>query len=399
MHAIPYDDDGHPPGSQAYRRLLIALFFIGVATFAQLYSPQGLLPIIAVEQDITADQAALMVSAATLGLALGVIPWSYIGDAAGRKPAMVWAISLACLFAVLTTVAPSFTLALTARFFEGFMLGGVPALAVAYLNEEVSSKVAAVAAGTYVSGTTLGGLAGRIIAAPIGEQLGWKLGMLVVTALAVICVLVFLRMAPAALRFTPRRTGVSEALGALFGNLRSGALWVIYLQGFLTMGGFVAMYNYLGFHLTGPPFLLPIWLTSLVFLAYLAGTLSSPRAGRMASRWGRKKVLLAGNLITMAGTALTLVSDVWVIIVGMVVLTGGFFAAHAVASGWAGARAVAGRSQSASLYNLGYYAGSSVFGFLGGTFLHLAGWSGTVVMVLVLTALATALAALVLPKN
>lgn len=399
MHAIPYDDDGHPPGSQAYRRLLIALFFIGVATFAQLYSPQGLLPIIAVEQDITADQAALMVSAATLGLALGVIPWSYIGDAAGRKPAMVWAISLACLFAVLTTVAPSFTLALTARFFEGFMLGGVPALAVAYLNEEVSSKVAAVAAGTYVSGTTLGGLAGRIIAAPIGEQLGWKLGMLVVTALAVICVLVFLRMAPAAQRFTPRRTGVSEALGALFGNLRSGALWVIYLQGFLTMGGFVAMYNYLGFHLAGPPFLLPIWLTSLVFLAYLAGTLSSPRAGRLASRLGRKKVLLAGNFITMTGTALTLVSDVWVIIVGMVVLTGGFFAAHAVASGWAGARAVAGRSQSASLYNLGYYAGSSVFGFLGGTFLHQAGWSGTVVMVLVLTALATALAALVLSKN
>lgn len=398
MHAIPYDD-GHPPGSQAYRRLLIALFFIGVATFAQLYSPQGLLPIIAVEQDITADQAALMVSAATLGLALGVIPWSYIGDAAGRKSAMVWAISLACLFAVLTTVAPSFTLALTARFFEGFMLGGVPALAVAYLNEEVSSKVAAVAAGTYVSGTTLGGLAGRIIAAPIGEQLGWKLGMLVVTALAVICVLVFLRMAPAAQRFTPRRTGVSEALGALFGNLRSGALWVIYLQGFLTMGGFVAMYNYLGFHLAGPPFLLPIWLTSLVFLAYLAGTLSSPRAGRLASRWGRKKVLLVGNLVTMAGTALTLVSEMWVIIVGMVVLTGGFFAAHAVASGWAGARAVAGRSQSASLYNLGYYAGSSVFGFLGGTFLHQAGWSGTVVMVLVLTALATALAALVLPKN
>lgn len=399
MHAIPYDDDGHLPGSQAYRRLLIALFFIGVATFAQLYSPQGLLPIIAVEQDITADQAALMVSAATLGLALGVIPWSYIGDAAGRKPAMVWAISLACLFAVLTTVAPSFTLALAARFFEGFMLGGVPALAVAYLNEEVSSKVAAVAAGTYVSGTTLGGLAGRIIAAPLGEQFGWKLGMLVVTALAVICVLVFLRMAPAAQRFTPRRTGVSEALGALFGNLRSGALWVIYLQGFLTMGGFVAMYNYLGFHLAGPPFLLPIWLTSLVFLAYLAGTLSSPRAGRLASRWGRKKVLLAGNLITMVGTALTLVSEMWVIIVGMVVLTGGFFAAHAVASGWAGARAVAGRSQSASLYNLGYYAGSSVFGFLGGTFLHMAGWPGTVVMVLVLSALATALAALVLPRN
>lgn len=83
----------------------------------------------------------------------------------------------------------------------------------------------------------------------------------------------------------------------------------------------------------------------------------------------------------------------------MVVLTAGFFAAHAVAAGWAGSSAVAGRAQSASLYNLGYYAGSSVFGFLGGTFLHLFGWPGTVGMVLVLVAAATTAAALVLPRN
>lgn len=396
---------GHEPGSPAYRRLLVALFFIGVATFAQLYSPQGLLPLIASDQGVTADQAALMVSAATLGLALGVIPWSYIGDAAGRKPAMLWAISLACLFAVLSAVTPAlfeawgFTLALVMRFIEGFMLGGVPALAVAYLNEEVSSRVATVAAGTYVSGTSLGGLAGRIVAAPVGEQIGWKLGMLAVTALAVVCVLVFLKLAPDALNFTPRRTRVGEAVRALTGNLRSGALWIIYLQGFLTMGGFVAMYNYLGFELTGPEFGMPLWLTSFVFLAYLAGTFSSPRAGQLAARFSRKQVLIWGNLIMMAGVGLTLVGNVWVIIIGMVVLTGGFFASHAVASGWAGASAVAGRAQSASLYNLGYYAGSSVFGFLGGTFLHLAGWPGTVGMVMGLAALATVLVAVVLPRN
>ena len=392
-------EDGLQPGTSAYRRLLVALFFIGVATFAQLYAPQGLLPVIAEEQKVTADRAALMISAATFGLALGVIPWSYIGDARGRKPAMLWAISLACLFALLAAVVPHFSLVLAMRFVEGFMLGGVPALAVAYLNEEVSPRAATVAAGTFISGTSVGGLTGRIVAAPIGEQLGWRIGMLTVAVLAVVCVLLFLRLAPRALRFTPRRTRFRDAVAALTGNLRSTALWVIYLQGFLTMGGFVAMYNYLGFHLAGPPFHMPIWLASFVFLAYLAGTWSSPQAGRLASRFARRPVLLVGNLIMVLGAALTLVPNLVVVIAGAVVLTAGFFAAHAVAAGWAGSSATAGRAQSASLYNLGYYAGSSVFGFLGGTFLHLAGWPGTVIMVVTLVGLATLLAAVVLPRN
>ncbi len=102
------------------------------------------------------------------------------------------------------------------------------------------------------------------------------------------------------------------------------------------MGGFVAMYNYLGFELTGPEFGMPLWLTSFIFLAYLAGTVSSPRAGRLASRHSRKQVLVWGNVIMMAGVGLTLIGNLWVIIVGMVVLTGGFFASHAVASGWLG---------------------------------------------------------------
>ena len=387
------------------RRLLIALFFIGVATFAQLYSPQGLFPLIAAEQEISADQAALMISAATLGLALGVIPWSYIGDAVGRKKAMVWAISLACLFGGLAILMPvvsaelGFELALLMRLIEGFMLGGVPALAVAYLNEEVSPKIAVAAAGTYISGTSLGGLIGRIVAAPVGEQLGWKVGMLTVTVIAAVCVIVFLRLAPVAQNFTPRRVKPREVLPALTGNLRSPLLWTLYLQGFLTMGGFVAMYNFLGFHLAGPPFSIPLWIASFVFLAYLAGTWSSPRAGRLAAKYSRKPVLLAGNLIMILGVALTLIPHLIFIILGTVVLTAGFFAAHAVASGWVGAAATAGRAQSASLYNLGYYGGSSIFGFLGGTALHLAGWSGTVVMVLTLAGLATVLAAVVLPRD
>src|SRR5699024_946536 len=117
---------------------------------------------------------------------------------------------------------------------------------------------------------------------------------------AVVCVLIFVRAAPKAAHFTPATTLLQDAVSALIGNLRSPALWVIYLQGFLTMGGFVAVYNFLSFHLAAPPFSLPIWLASFIFLAYLAGTLSSPRAGALASKYGRKPVLIVGNGVMMA---------------------------------------------------------------------------------------------------
>ena len=85
-----------------------------------------------------------------------------------------------------------------------------------------------------------------------------------------------------------------------------------------------------------------------------------------------------------AGVALTLVPHPAVLVPALVLVTGAFFAAHSVASAWSGTAAPHGRAQSTSLYNLAYYAGSSLFGWLGGVFHESHGWPGTVLMVLAL---------------
>src|SRR4051794_2634688 len=59
---------GHVHGSDGYRRMILALFAAGVATFSQLYSVQGVLPELARDLAVTEADAALAVSAATLGL-------------------------------------------------------------------------------------------------------------------------------------------------------------------------------------------------------------------------------------------------------------------------------------------------------------------------------------------
>lgn len=374
---------GHEPGSPAYRRILLGLFCAGVATFAQLYSFQAILP--EVSHALGTDEAstALTVSAVTLGIAISVIPWSSFADHIGRVPAMVCSISAASVLALSAIAFDSIGPIVVFRLLEGCALGGVPAIAIAYLNEEVSRQAAAKASAIYVAGTSIGGLSGRIISGPVTELTGsWKLGVLAVVLVCVTAAIVFVSVIPRSRGFVPLRRRPTNLLpdARVFvqvrRHLRNPRTLVLFLNGFLLMGSFVAVYNYLGFRLTQPPYDLPQTIVSLLFLAYLVGTLSSSMAGSFVGRWGRHHVLAASTTMMLAGALITLFSSIWAILAGLLLFTAGFFAAHAIASGWVGAIALQGRAQAGSLYNLFYYAGSSLLGWFAGLALRWMWWPG-----------------------
>ncbi|MGO2540964.1 MAG: MFS transporter [Specibacter sp.] len=389
---------GHLKGSPGYRRVLAALACAGVATFAQLYSLQGLLPLVSRELEVTAAQASLTVSVATVGLAVAVLPWSFAADRWGRVRTMGLAVVLATVFGLLVPAAPNFEILLLLRGLEGAALGGIPALAIAYLSEEVSPRNAAAAAGAYVAGTTLGGLFGRLLAGPVADLAGWRMGTLAVSLCAAAAAAGFLLLAPRPRGFVPARTeGFGAVLGKLLPPLRNTSLLALYAQAFLLMGAFVSVYNYLGFRLEAPPYLFPASAVALLFLAYLAGTVSSRSVAGLAGRWGRRTVLLGSTAVMVAGLALTLAGPVAVILAGLVLFTAGFFGAHSIASGWTGALASTGRAQASSLYNLSYYAGSSVVGWSSGLVFQQFGWTAMAGVLAVLAACAAVAAAALLP--
>jgi predicted MFS family arabinose efflux permease len=393
---------GHQRGSTEYRRLLAALFCAGVATFAQLYSPQSVLPLIAADLNIGAADAALMVSAATAGLAVGVIPWSLVADRLGRVRAMSMSVTAATVLGLIVPLAPDYGLLLAGRFAEGLLVGGVPAIAIAYLSEEIHPDHAARAAGMYVAGTSVGGLLGRLVSGPVGEVVGWRIGVLSVAALCGVGALGFVRLAPRPRGYDPSRERSHRAGGLLHrlaANLRSPRQLTLFALAFLLTGGFVALYNFLGFRLMAAPFHLPQTLVSLVFLAYLAGTWASSRAGAEATRFGRKRVLVVSIATMIVGVTITLSENLFVVLAGLVISTTGFFGAHAIASGWTGREATVGKAQAASLYTLFFYGGSSVVGWLGGVALDAAGWPAVTVTIVVLAGVAAVLALVLLRRD
>jgi YNFM family putative membrane transporter len=375
--------DGYQAATPAYRRMLVGLGAAGVATFAQLYAPQGLLPTLADDLSVDASQAALSMSVATWGVALAVLPWSWVADRIGRLRAMRIAISTAAVLGLLVALSPDIASLLAVRFVEGLALGGLPALAMTYLHDEVHHRHTAAAAAAYISGTTIGGASGRLIAGPLTELVGWRWALAGVAVVCLGAALIFLKLMPPARSFTPQR-GTDWAI--LAGNIRrclgDPKLLALYAQPLLIMGGLVAVYNYLGFRLEGPAFGLPVITASLIFAAYGAGTVSSRLVGRWVPRFGRARVLATGTMSMIIGTVLTLSAALGLVITGLLILTAGAFVVHAVAAAGVGHHARIGRAQATALYNVALYTGSAAVGWLTGFAWIGSGWSATALVVI-----------------
>jgi YNFM family putative membrane transporter len=174
---------------------------------------------------------------------------------------------------------------------------------------------------------------------------------------------------------------------ALAGHLKNRGLRCVILMGFVLMGSFVTLYNYVGYRLIAAPFNLSQTEIGAIFVVYLTGVVASPWSGKMADIFGRGRVLIAALLLMIFGVALTLSSSLPMVIAGIACMTFGFFAGHAVASGWIGLLAKGPKGQAAALYLLAYYIGSSVLGSWGGHFWTIAGWPGVSGFVFVLLAI------------
>ena len=367
----------------------MALFCAGLATFAQMYSPQGILPHLSEGFGISAEASSWAIGATTIGVAVGVMPWARLSDRIGRVRAMRIAMAAAMVVGLAAPLMPGFGWFVATRLLEGLALAGLPAIAVTAIAETIRPASLGGAVGTYIAGTTIGGLVGRIVAAEVDELFGWRWGMGAVALLAAAATVVFLvRIPPTAVQSGP---GL-PMLRATLVNLRTPGVVVLVAQAFLLMGGFVAAYNYLAFRLQHAPFDLSLAQVSWIFLAYLAGAASSRWVWRATRRVPPTGVLLLCSAVMLAGLALTLLDSLVAVVGGVVLFTGGFFAAHSIASGLVERRAGAGRSLAPPLYNLGYYAGSSLLGWVGGVAFALGGWPGTAAMVGGATLLAAALA-------
>ncbi|MFF8193759.1 MFS transporter [Streptomyces bobili] len=366
------------PGGPGYRRMSFALFLAGVATFALLYSTQALLPLISGEFGVSASDASWTVAAATGGLALFVLPMSALSERYGRRTVMTGSLAVAVTLGLLVPFAPSLGSLVVLRGLQGAALAGLPASATAYLAEEVRPRALITAIGLFVAGNSVGGMSGRVITGWVAQEWGWRVAVGVIGAVAVACAIAFRLLLPAPRHFTPGSLRPAVLARTVRDHLADPLLCRLYAIGALFMTVFGGVYTVIGYRLTEAPFSLPQGIVGSIFLVYLVGTVSASAAGRLVGRLGRRGSLYLAGGTTALGLLVSLADTLLLVLLGLVLITAGFFAGHAVASSAVSKTATTGRAQASALYQSAYYIGSSAGSTVGAVAFHAGGWAGTV---------------------
>ena len=390
-------DPAHPRphvsrGSKAFWKINLAVFSAGFSVFLLMYAVQPLLPIFTREFHIDAATSSLALSVTTGCLAFAMLVIGAVAEGWSRKPLMSASLLAAALLTLASSVVTAWPAFLFIRAIEGIAIAGLPALAMAYLGEEIHPDDVGVSMGLYVGSGALGGMTGRLLTGLMTDLFSWRPTLAAIGLLGVVASAIFSVSLPASAQFRPRSLSMRTLLGSYKSHLDDPVILALVMEAGLVLGTLVTVYNYSSFRLLAPPYLLSQTAVGSVFGLYVLGFFSSSLMGILSHRFSRPFLLRIG-LTTMAlGVAATLMRPLAIVIAGIGLVTIGFFASHSVASSWVGLRAREGKAQASALYLFFYYMGASIAGTIGGFFWTAYAWNGVAAFLITLLAAALLIA-------
>jgi predicted MFS family arabinose efflux permease len=358
---------------------MLAISFAGFCTFLDLYATQPILPLFETLFHATKAEAGLTVSASTIAVAMMAPFVGALGDRARRKSVIVLAIVVLAIPTLLAATSSGLAALVMWRFFQGVATPGVYVIALAYVTEEAGPGRVGTVMAAFVTGTVLGGLSGRVLTGLVAAHTGWREAFVVLGIINLAGAAATWRWLPSSRHHTPR-AGAGPV--APLAGLRDRRLVATYAIGFNVLFTLVALFTYVTFYLSAPPFSLGTAAVSGVFVVYLVGAVATPIAGRFIDRVGPRVVLVGALTAGALGALITLGHSLLLVIVGLAIACSGIFICQAAATSYLRiASTPALRALASGAYVTVYYLGGSAGGVVPGLVWERAGWAGCVALV------------------
>lgn len=358
------------------RRETAALYAGTIAAYSDMYITQPVLPVLSREFGVGPARAGLTVSAVVFAIAAASSFYGPLSDALGRRRVMAGATALLAVATVACAFAPTFPSLLALRAIQGALVPGVTAVSVAYAGDRFRDADLPAVVGGVIAASVVGGLLGRVLSGAIAAHLGWRAAFVAFGGLTALAAVVLWRgLSPVR---SGERIGWGAAYRGMLGHLRDPRLVGAYLVGASLFFGWMGIFTYLPYRLSGPPWSLSTGAISAVYLVYAAGVIMSPVAGRLSSRVPPRRLIAIGLVVEALGMAAALSGALPLVVAGLVVMVLGTFTAQAVAPAFVNVTARTARGGASALYLTFYYVGGTLGSAVPGVALHAAGWTGVV---------------------
>jgi MFS family permease len=369
----------------------LAVIIAGLCTFLQVYVTQPLLPAFRRIFSASEIKVSMTVSAVTVGVAIAAPVVGLLADVIGRKRVIVPAIFAIAIPTLLSATASSLNQLIFWRFLQGLCIPGIIAVIMAYIAEESEPGTAGTITANYVTGTVVGGLAGRLVAGFCADHLSWQIAFIMLGITTILSGLVVWKWLPPSRHFT-RATHPLHTLRAMTQHLHNPRLVASYFVGFNVLFCLVGVFTYVNFYLAGQPFGLSTSALGMVFLVYALGIFVTPLAGILIDKLGHKRAFLISASFIASGACLTLIHNLPMVIAGLALFSTGVFMCQSAASAHVALAAKHARSAATGLYSSFYYLGGSVGASVLGVMWHYGHWPACIGLVLVVQMIATSVA-------
>ncbi len=367
-----------------FYRSAFALCLAAVVVFANLHLLQPLLPQLSREYGLTPLQASWAYTVATLCLGISLLFYAALSDAWGRKNLLLSTLVGMTLSTLALAQVDSFSELVFWRAVQGVFLGGLPAIAIAWMGEAYSKPAMVAAVGFYISANSLGGISGRLMAGTLADLGHWQWAFWPVALLGVLSCYFIWRDLPAGKAFVAKPFSLRQACSDNWFHLRQPVLLLTYLIGGLNFFFFFNQYTYISFVLAEAPYTLSSFWIGLLFVTYFTGTVGSAISGRIAQHMPVPVGMALGVLILIFGTLVTLSASLWLIVLGFFINAFGFFLTHSLASSWVNQNASRAKASASALYLVFYYVGASSGGVYLQPFWQWQRWQGVVLAALLM---------------
>jgi predicted MFS family arabinose efflux permease len=367
-----------------------AVALAGFCAFINLYAPQAILPLLSREFGASAAQVSTIITVSTLAVAITAPFTGAVADVLGRKRVIVTAMIALVVPTVMVALSQSLSSMIFWRAIQGLVLPPIFAVVVAYIGDEWPPAGVTKTAGIYSSASSLGGFAGRMITGLLADLVSWRAGFGALAAMALIGAVCVAWLLPKERKFV-RSEGLGHSLRQMLGHFRNGQLLATYAVGFGVLFNFITTFTYVSFHLALPPYSLSATALGALFVVYLAGSALAPWTGWAVGRFGRRRFMIRVISVWAVGIALTLLSPLPVIILGLAISAACGLFCQAISTGYVAITAKVGRSSAVGLYVTSFYLGGSFGAAAGGLAWTFGQWPACVGLVIAMLVIMTAI--------